>query len=105
MSELVVILCTAPDEPTARQLARSLVEEHLAACVNVIPGMRSFYRWRGKIEAEAEVQLIIKTRADRFDELAEWIAANHPYDVPEIIALPAGRASDEYVAWAMKQTS
>jgi len=104
-NQLVVILCTVPDEATAEKLATGLVEERLAACVNAIPGVRSFYRWRGKIEADTEIQLVIKTRSERFDELAAWISANHPYDVPEIVAIPANRVSKAYLAWAVEQTS
>lgn len=104
-SDLIVILCTAPDEATAEQLARGLVEERLAACVNAISGLKSVYRWQEKIEADVEVQLIIKTQRHRFDEVATWLKANHPYDVPEIIALPADRVSDEYLQWAITETS
>jgi periplasmic divalent cation tolerance protein len=104
-NQLVVVLCTVPDEATAEKLAKDLVEERLAACVNAIPGVRSFYRWQGKIESDTEVQLVIKTRRGRFDELAAWIKANHPYEVPEIVAVPAERVSEEYLAWAVQQTS
>jgi periplasmic divalent cation tolerance protein len=100
-----VILCTVPDEATAQKLARGLVEERLAACVNAIPGVKSFYRWQGKLQADTEIQLIIKTRSERFDELAAWISTNHPYEVPEIIAIPADRVSNDYLAWAVDQTS
>ncbi len=103
--QLIVILCTVPDEATAERLARGLVEERLAACVNAIPGVKSFYRWQGKIEIDSEIQLLIKTRGERFDELAAWISENHPYDVPEIVAIPAERVSDAYLAWATEQTS
>jgi periplasmic divalent cation tolerance protein len=103
-NQLIVILCTVPDEATAEKLATGLVEERLAACVNAVPGVRSFYRWQGKIEAETEIQLLIKTRSERFDELAAWISAHHPYDVPEIIAIPADRVSNAYLAWAAEQT-
>ena len=103
--QLVVVLCTVPDEATAEKLAKGLVDERLAACVNAIPGVKSFYRWQGKIEADAEVQLVIKTRSERFDELAAWISANHPYEVPEIVAIPANRVSEAYFAWAVEQTS
>ena len=105
VSQLVVILCTVPDEATAENLATGLVEGRLAACVNAVPGVKSFYRWQGKIEAETEIQLLIKTRSERFDELAAWISENHPYEVPEIIAIPADRVSDAYLAWAVEQTS
>jgi periplasmic divalent cation tolerance protein len=102
--QLVVILCTVPDEATAERIARGLVEERLAACVNAIPRVKSFYRWQGKIETETEIQLVIKTRGERFDELAAWIKANHPYEVPEIVAIPAERVSEAYLAWAVEQT-
>ena len=105
VNQLVVILCTVPDEATAEKLATGLVEGRLAACVNAVPGVKSFYRWQGKIEAETEIQLLIKTRSERFDELAAWISANHPYEVPEIIAIPADRVSDAYLTWAVEQTS
>ncbi|MBW1755683.1 MAG: divalent-cation tolerance protein CutA [Deltaproteobacteria bacterium] len=105
VNHLVVILCTVPDEATAEKLATGLVEGRLAACVNAVPGVKSFYRWQGKIEAETEIQLLIKTHSERFDELAAWISENHPYEVPEIIAIPADRVSDAYLAWAVEQTS
>jgi len=103
-NDLVVILCTAPDEPEAEKLALGLIDARLAACVNAISGVKSFYRWQGKIEADGEIQLIIKTRRGRFDDVAEWLKANHPYDVPEIIALPADRVSAEYLEWAIGET-
>lgn len=101
---VIVILSTAPDELTAEKLARGLIEQGLAACVNAIPSVKSFYRWRGKIEAEPEIQLIIKTRPEHFDDVEKWLKANHPYEVPEIIALPAARVSDEYLQWVTKET-
>jgi len=104
-NELIVVLCTVPDEETGQKLANGLVEKRLAACVNAIPGVKSFYRWGGKIEVDAEVQLVIKTRRGRFDELATWIKAHHPYDVPEIVAIPAEQVSDEYLRWAIEQSS
>jgi len=104
-NQLIVILCTVPDEATAEKLAAGLLEERLAACVNAIPGVKSFYRWQGNIETDTEIQLLIKTRVERFDELAAWISANHPYDVPEIVAIPANRVSEAYLAWAVEQTS
>jgi periplasmic divalent cation tolerance protein len=105
VDQLIVVLCTVPDGATAERLAKGLVEERLAACVNAIPGVKSFYRWQGKIETDNEIQLLIKTRGERFDELAAWINANHPYEVPEIVAIPAERVSEAYLAWAVEQTS
>jgi len=104
-NELIVVLCTVPDGPTAEKLAKGLVDERLAACVNAIPGMKSFYRWQEKLETDTEIQLVIKTRRGRFQELAAWIKANHPYEVPEIIAIPAPEVSQDYLAWAVEQTS
>ena len=104
-NELLVVLCTAPDPAAAEKLAKGLIDGRLAACVNAIAGLTSYYRWQGKFEVDSEVQLLIKTRRGRFDELAAWIEANHPYDVPEIVALPAERVSESYLAWAVDQTS
>jgi len=103
--QLIVILCTVPDEATAEKMAKGLLEERLAACVNAIPSVKSFYRWQGKIETDNEIQLLIKTRSKRFDALAAWISANHPYEVPEVVAIPASQVSDAYLAWAVEQTS
>lgn len=103
-SELIVILCTAPDEATGEKLAGALVEERLAACVNLIPGIRSFYRWRGGIESDAEVQLLIKTRQDLFGRVASWLDEHHPYDVPEVVAIRAASVSEPYRAWALEAT-
>jgi len=103
--ELVLVLCTVPDATAAEKLAKGLIDGRLAACVNAIPGLTSYYRWQGKVEVDSEVQLLIKTPRGRFDELATWIKANHPYDVPEIIALAAEQVSDSYLAWAVEQTS
>jgi periplasmic divalent cation tolerance protein len=102
--ELLVVLCTVPDEQAAERLAHGLIEARLAACVNAISGVKSFYRWQGNLEAEAEIQVVIKTRRARFDALAEWIREHHPYDVPEIIALPADRVSQSYLAWVIGET-
>ncbi len=103
-AELIVILCTVPDEATGEKLAGALVGARLAACVNLIPGIRSFYRWRGAIESETEVQLLIKTRQDLFDRVASWLDEHHPYDVPEVVAIPAGSVSEPYRAWALEAT-
>jgi len=102
---LIIILCTVPDEATAEKIAEGLVENRLAACVNAISGVRSFYRWQGKLQADSEIQLLIKTRQERFDEVAAWLEANHPYEVPEIVAIPAERVTKAYLAWATEQTS
>ena len=98
-SDFVVILCTAPDDETAKSLARGLVEARLAACVNAVTKVVSTYRWKGNVETETEVQLLIKTRRTKFDEVAAWIDEHHPYEVPEIIATPVTRGLGSYIDW------
>lgn len=100
----ILVLCTAPDPDVAATLARGLVEAKLAACVNVVPGLRSFYVWKGDVHDEPEVQLLIKTRRARFEALSEWLADNHPYEVPEIIALPIEAGAKSYLGWLEEQT-
>jgi periplasmic divalent cation tolerance protein len=102
--ELIVIFCTVPDDETAERLAKGLVEKRLAACVKVIPGVRSFYRWEGKIEVGSEVQMLIKTQRSRFEAIEEWIHEQHPYDVPELVALSAYDVGEPYAKWAVEQT-
>ena len=99
MSEMLVILCTCPDEATALKLAGGLVEERLAACVNMLPAMRSIYRWQGKICNDAEVLMVIKSLASRYQELESWLLEHHPYDIPEIVAVPVSQVSADYLEW------
>ena len=94
-----VVLSTAPDEATASQLASTLVEEGLAACVSRLPGLRSTYSWQGRMCDEPEVLLIIKTSAARLATLCARLEALHPYEVPEVIALPIVAGSERYLAW------
>ena len=98
-AEFLVVLVTAPDEAVATEIARALVGESLAACVNIVPGLRSIYRWQGKVEDEREVMLLIKTRREMFVRIEGRVKALHPYSVPEIIALPIRGGSAEYLAW------
>jgi len=102
-SDALVVLCTVPDEPTAERLARGLVEGRLAACVNVLGGVRSFYRWKGALQDDRELQLVIKTRRARFDALATWLAREHPYEVPEVLALPVDVGTSSYLRWLHHQ--
>ena len=94
-----LVLCTCPERETALRLARALVEERLAACVSLVPGVTSVYRWEGAIQEDAEVQLLIKTRADRVRSLIARIGQLHPYEVPEIIAIPITEGSAAYLRW------
>lgn len=103
--ESLLVLCTAPDAETGARLARGLVQERLAACANLIPGLRSFYTWEGEVQDDAEVQLLVKTRRGRLDEIERWLSDNHPYDVPEIIALPITGGSNAYLDWLQNETN
>jgi periplasmic divalent cation tolerance protein len=94
-----IVLCTVPDDAVAKRIASALVEERLAACVNIVPGITSIYRWQGAVETAAELLLIIKTNAAVYPRLQDRIRALHPYELPEIIAVtPAGGLQD-YFAW------
>lgn len=102
--ELVVIYVTIPIE-FAPKLARTLVSEGLAACVNILPKIRSIYCWDEEIQDDEEALLIIKSRASRFDELAKLIRREHPYEVPEIIALPVSAVQPDYRAWILESVA
>jgi periplasmic divalent cation tolerance protein len=97
-SPLWVVLVTAPKD-RADGLARALVEQRLAACVNVLPAVRSYYRWEGRLEEADEVLLLIKTTAAGYLALEDGVRALHPYDVPEVVALPASAVFAPYAAW------
>ena len=99
MTDAIVVLVTTPSAEVAASIARALVEERLAACGNVLPGVRSIYRWEGKVQEEGEVLLLLKTQRKRFAELRDRVLALHPYEVPEVIALPVEAGSDAYLDW------
>lgn len=99
MTEHVVVLCTVPDDEVAASIARSVVRRRLAACVNIVGGIRSIYRWKEKIEESQERLLVIKTRHDQFDALRDAVVALHPYDVPELLALPVLAGNPAYLSW------
>ncbi len=99
MTDVTVVLITAPSAEVAAGLARTLVEEGLAACGNVVPGLRSIYRWEGAIQDEAEVLLLLKTRTAAFEALRRRIVELHPYDVPEVLALKVEAGHEPYLAW------
>ena len=99
MTKTVLVLTTVADNERAEQIARTLVDEHLAACVNVHGPMTSFYRWKGAVERDAERQLVIKTTRDRLPALEARLKALHTYELPEFIVLPIDDGSADYLGW------
>jgi periplasmic divalent cation tolerance protein len=95
----LVVLVTAPSESSALELGRALVDEQLAACVNVVPGLTSIYRWEGRREETPEALLLIKTRPEGYAALQRRILALHPYSVPEVLGLPVAEGAPAYVQW------
>lgn len=101
--EVAVVLTTAPDTVTAERMAGRLLEEGLIACANVVPGVRSVYRWEGETRNDNEVLMLLKTTSETARALTERISELHPYDVPEVLALPASAGLDSYVAWVGRE--
>jgi periplasmic divalent cation tolerance protein len=105
MSDPVLLCyCTCPDDDSARRIAEALVGERLAACVNRLPGIASTYRWQGQVTTEAEHLLLIKTTAARFEALRMRLLALHPYELPELVAVPVEHAHTPYLAWVRQAT-
>jgi len=100
-----VAFSTAPDVETGARIARALVDERLAACVNLVPGIRSVYRWQGRIEEEGEVLLVIKTREEQLEALAARLCALHPYELPELVALAVAGGLERYLAWVAAEVA
>lgn len=101
----LIVFCTCPDMDTAEALASTLVAERLAACVSLWPGVRSVYRWQGAVERAEEVQLLIKTTRERLPALRATLVAQHPYEVPELIAVEAVAGLESYLAWIAAATA
>ena len=99
MTQAIVALSAVNSQEAAERIARALVEQGVAACVNVVPGVVSFYRWKGVLERDAETLLVIKARADRFDALLAALLALHPYELPELVALPIEAGHRPYLDW------
>ena len=95
----IMIFSTCPTQASAERIALSVVKARLAACVNVIPGLRSYYEWKGQVEVGDEVLLVIKSRVELFDALQNMIASQHPYELPEVIAVPISTGFPPYLAW------
>lgn len=100
----LLVLTNLPDLSEAERIGRDLVSRQLAACVNILPGVRSIYRWQGNLEEAAEVTLLIKTRQSRYADVEAAIKASHPYEVPEIIAIPIAAGYAPYLRWIDEET-
>ncbi|NOX19655.1 MAG: divalent-cation tolerance protein CutA [Nitrospirae bacterium] len=105
MSDYVLVVVTAPDEDVAAGIAKTVVEERLAGCVNIIKGVRSIYSWEGRIEDEPEVVMLIKTRQNLYKSLERRIIDLHPYSVPEVICIELKDGSDSYFKWLKEVTA
>jgi periplasmic divalent cation tolerance protein len=103
--DALLVISNLPNRDTAMKLARRLVEERLAACVNLLPGCTSVYRWDGALEEAQEIPVLIKTRAARYAEVEALIRSEHPYELPEIIAVPVVRGLPEYLDWVGEETA
>jgi periplasmic divalent cation tolerance protein len=101
---VLLVLCNTPDAECAARIAHALVEQGLAACVNILAPCHSVYRWQGKIEEATEIPLLIKTTALAYPALEEHLRELHPYEVPEIIAVPLAAGLPAYLAWVTEET-
>src|SRR5215813_7627727 len=104
MEPILLVFTNAPDREAAQELADGLVSARLAACVNVLTECTSVYRWKGAVETACEIPMLIKTRAALFAEVKAFIVEHHPYEVPEVIALPVAEGSSSYLEWLVEQT-
>lgn len=100
-----LVLCTVPDEACAERIGRTLLDERLVACVNVIPGVRSLYRWKGKVEDDRELLLVLKTEVSRYAALEQRIQQLHPYEVCEVLCLDVAAGAQAYLAWLSRETA
>ncbi|MEK0427666.1 MAG: hypothetical protein RL001_193 [Pseudomonadota bacterium] len=105
MEQVLLVLTNLPDAESANSLARILVESRLAACVNLMPGVQSVYRWQGEIEQASEITLLIKTTQKHYVQLQQAIISHHPYELPEVIALPISNGYATYLHWVATETA
>lgn len=104
MTDCIVVLITAPQEEEAAKIAKSLIDERLAACVNIVKNIRSLYRWQGTLEDEGEVLMVVKTQERLFEDLMHRVQQLHSYSVPEIIGLPIVKGFENYIQWIKEET-
>lgn len=105
MTDVRVVLVTAPEAETAEAICRTLLEERLIACANVLSGMTSMYRWEGRVERDSEVLLILKTGVSKVSHLVDRVSELHPYEVPEVLSLEVGAGLDDYLNWVGRETA
>lgn len=103
-SDVRVVLSAVSDSETAARLARQLVDERLIACANLLPGITSIYRWKGEVQTEGEVLMILKTQDATLNRLVQRLQEIHPYDVPEVVCLPVGFTAAPYARWVITET-
>lgn len=103
MSDVRLVICTFPEIATARQIGTLLVEKQLAACVNLIPGAESIYRWQGKVEAAVEILALFKTTAAAYPAFERELTTLHPYEVPEILAIEPAAVAENYARWLLAE--
>lgn len=101
--DVIIVLVTCPPEK-AQAIADALVEARVAACVNVVPTLQSTYRWKGEVHRDSEALLIVKSTKDRFDALKRTVLENHPYELPEVIAVTVDRGHAPYLEWVVEST-
>ncbi|MGL4684673.1 MAG: divalent cation tolerance protein CutA [Hafnia alvei] len=99
VTDAIVVLCTAPDEACAQQLASLALSEKLAACVTLLPGASPMYYWEGKLEQEYEVQMILKSERSHQEALLSFLKQHHPYQTPELLVLPVHAGDKDYLSW------
>ena len=102
---MLLVISTLTDIDKAKLLAHQIVGERLVACCNIVPGITSIYRWQGELSEDQECLLIMKTVKSRYQQLEEFIRKHHPYDTPELLALPVTTGLEEYLSWVIKETS
>ncbi|MDX1518515.1 MAG: divalent-cation tolerance protein CutA [Gammaproteobacteria bacterium] len=104
-AEALLVLCTCPDQTSADNISEQIITRHLAACVNIIPGIFSRYHWQGKVENDSEVLMLIKTTRTAYDALQGAILELHPYELPEVIAVPIDTGHSAYLDWITENTT
>lgn len=105
MTDARVVMVTAPDVPAAERLVEALVEERLAACGTIVPGLQSIFRWEGAIRREPEVLIVLKTVAARVEAVLERVPELHPYDVPEVLVVPVEAGHGAYLEWVRRESA